>query len=75
MDSTELMGISFVLGILSIGASVSIFIIKQINDIKKEIAKLCERIAREETKSQVYHPNGLIRKGYENIEPHDLMDK
>lgn len=75
METTELMGISFVLGILSIGASVSIFITKQINDIKKEIAKLCERMAREETKSQVYHPNGLLRNGYENIEKHDLEDK
>jgi len=34
---------------------MAIFMMKQISDLKKEIARLCERMTKEETKSQIYH--------------------
>lgn len=51
--------ITVVLGITAIGvpviSTVGLFFTKQILEIRKEIAKLCERMAREETKSDIYH--------------------
>ncbi len=55
---TETM-ITIVLGITAIGvpviSAIGLFFTKQMTDMKKEIAKLCERMAREETKSDIYH--------------------
>lgn len=62
-ENNFIIGMTFVVGILGIGMTFSIFIMKQIADIKKAIAKLCERIAKEETKSDIYHS------------PHELEDK
>jgi|SaaInlV_130m_DNA_3_1039695.scaffolds.fasta_scaffold192003_2 hypothetical protein len=50
---------------LSLIIPFNLFIMKQITDIKKTMANICERLAREETKSQIYHTEGL----------HDLNDK
>ncbi len=51
--------ITVVLGITAIGvpviSAVGLFFTKQILEIRKEIAKLCERMTREETKSDIYH--------------------
>ena len=33
----------------------TLFIMKQLTDLKKELAKICERMTREETKSDIYH--------------------
>lgn len=66
MEEYEI-GMTFVLGILGIGATFGGMFLKFIYDLKKEIAKLCERIAHLETKSEIYHPSGLIKNGYENI--------
>ena len=48
---------------LSVIIPFNLFLMKQVTDIKKTLAKLCERITREETKSKIYH------------ESHDLQDK
>ncbi len=51
--------ITVVLGITAIGvpviSTIGLFFTKQILEMRKEIAKLCERMAREETKSAIYH--------------------
>lgn len=50
---------------LSLIIPFNLFMMKQITDIKKTMANICERLAREETKSQIYHTDGF----------HDLEDK
>ena len=51
--------ITVVLGITAIVvpviSTIGLFFTKQILEMRKEIAKLCERMAREETKSAIYH--------------------
>lgn len=49
-------GMTFVLGILGIGATFGGMFLKFVYDLKKEIAKLCERIAHLETKSRDIPP-------------------
>ena len=44
-------------------SAILLFLMKQMTDIKKTMASLGERIAREETKSTIYH------------EKHDMEDK
>ena len=54
---------SVILLALSLIIPFNLFVMKQITDIKKTMASICERLAREETKSKIYH------------ETHDLEDK
>ena len=55
METDVAIGSAFLMGVFGLGTTVSLFIIKQIADIRKELVKLCERMAREETKSHIYH--------------------
>ena len=40
---------------VSIVLPLNLFFMKQISEIKKTLADLCERISKEETKSDIYH--------------------
>ena len=78
-EGNFIIGMSFIIGILGIGVSFAIFVLKkmmdipsqqeisfirdQLAEIKKELARLCERMGKEETKSHIYH------------EKHELEDK
>ena len=62
-DGNFVIGMTFVTGILGIGTTFAIFVLKRIGQLSERISNLCERVAREETKSNIYH------------EPHDLDDK
>jgi hypothetical protein len=53
MDSNSILGILAI--VTSIIIPVNLFLMKQITDIKKSLSSLCERIAKEETKSDIYH--------------------
>ena len=75
----EIIGSAFLMGLLGIGSTFALFVLKRIGElptkeevsfiriqmaeIKKELAKLCERIGKEEVKSNIYH------------EKHELEDK
>lgn len=63
MNESEI-GMTFVLGILGIGATFGGIFLKMVYDTKREIAKLCERLATVETKVDIYHN-----------EPKELDDK
>jgi thiamine phosphate synthase YjbQ (UPF0047 family) len=60
--------INIILGILGIFSPIMtaglLFLMKQMTEIKRDMAKLCERMAKEETKSDIYHGTR-----------HDLEDK
>ena len=53
MDSNSILGILAI--VTSIIIPVNLFLMKQITDIKKSLSSLCERITKEETKSDIYH--------------------
>ncbi len=41
--------------VISVFIPTQLFMMKQVSDLKKQIAKLCERITKEETKNDIYH--------------------
>lgn len=55
--------LSVIAVMVSIVLPLNLFFMKQISEIKKTLASLCERITKEETKSSIYHNK------------HDLEDK
>ena len=42
--------------ITSVVVTIGVYLLKQIMALKNDIAAICERLAKEETKSAIYHP-------------------
>jgi len=55
MESMNII-IAFAGFMMPVLGGILLFLMKQISELKKSIASLCERIAKEETRSKIFHP-------------------